>query len=67
MEAFATFFNEYGALLAQGLDPLEAAVLGAELHARAGRAAAARWSAIAATAEDVIECMPAALAELVGA
>ena len=56
-----------GALLAQGLDPLEAAVLGAELHARAGRAAAARWSAIAATAEDVIECVPAALAELVGA
>lgn len=55
------------ALLAQGMDALEASVLGAELHARAGLAAAARWSAIAATAEDVVECLPAALAELVGA
>ena len=55
------------ALLAQGMDALEASVLGAELHARAGLAAAARWSAIAVCAEDVVECLPAALAELVGA
>lgn len=52
------------ALLAQGLDALDAAVLGAELHARAGLAAAARWSVVSATAEDVIESIPAALAEL---
>lgn len=56
-----------GALLAQGLDALNAAVLGAELHGRAGLAAAARWSTIAVTAEDVIECIPNALAELAGA
>lgn len=55
------------ALLAQGMDALEASVLGAELHARAGLAAAARWSAIAVCAEDVVECLPAAFAELVGA
>lgn len=55
------------ALLAQGLDPFEACVLGTELHGRAGLAAAARWSVIAATAEDVIACVPDALAELVGA
>lgn len=54
------------ALLAQGLDPFEASVLGAELHGRAGLAAAARWSAISATAEDVVDCIPDALAELVG-
>ena len=55
------------ALLAQGLDPFEACVLGTELHGRAGLAAAARWSAISATAEDVIECVPDAIAGLVGA
>lgn len=55
------------ALLAQGLDPFEASVLGAELHARAGLVAAARWSTIAVTAEDVIECIPAGIAELMGA
>ena len=55
------------ALLAQGLDPFEASVLGAELHARAGLAAAARWSTIAATAEDVVACIPDAIAELVSA
>ncbi len=53
-----------GALLAQGLDALDAAALGSELHARAGLAAAARWSIIATTAEDVVDCIPAALAEL---
>ena len=41
-------------------------VRGARL-ARAGLAAAARWSTIAATAEDVVACIPDAIAELVGA
>lgn len=50
-----------GALLAQGLDPLDAAVLGATLHARAGRAAEALMTSIATTAEDVIDAIPAAL------
>ena len=65
--ASPTFLIEKAALLAQGLDPFEASVLGAELHARAGLAAAARWSTIAATAEDVVACIPDAIAELVSA
>lgn len=56
-----------GALLAQGLDALDAAVLAAELHARAGRAAAARLTDVAVTAEDVVEALPSAIAELLGA
>lgn len=55
------------ALLAQGMDPFAASVLGAELHARAGLAAAARWSTIAATTEDVAECIPFGIADLLGA
>ena len=50
-----------GALLAQGVDPFEAALAGAELHARAGKAAAGRLTDIAVTAEDVIEAIPEAL------
>lgn len=50
-----------GALLAQGLDPFDAAVLGATMHARAGRAAEAAWTAISLTAEDVIDGIPAAI------
>lgn len=50
-----------GALLAQGADPFEAAFAGAELHARAGQAAAGRLTDIAVTAEDVIEAIPEAL------
>ena len=53
-----------GALLAQGLDPLDAAVLGATLHAQAGRAAEARLTAICVTAEDVIEAIPQAVIAL---
>ena len=56
-----------GALLAQGLDTLDAAVLAAELHARAGRVAAARLTEVAVTAEDVVEALPSAIAELLGA
>ncbi len=53
-----------GALLAQGTGALDAAVLGATLHARAGRLAEVRLTSIAVAAEDVIEALPAAIAEL---
>ena len=53
-----------GALLAQGANALDAAVLGAELHARAGRVAAARLTDVAVIAEDVLEAVPRAIAEL---
>ncbi|MBQ9043889.1 MAG: NAD(P)H-hydrate dehydratase [Eggerthellaceae bacterium] len=50
-----------GALLAQGVEPFEAACAGAELHARAGVAAAARLTDVAVCAEDVIESIPEVL------
>lgn len=50
-----------GALLAQGIEPFDAALAGAALHARAGKAAAERCTDIAVTAEDVIESIPEAL------
>ena len=50
-----------GALLAQGLDPFDAAVLAVTLHARAGRIAAERLTDIAVTPEDVIDVLPAAI------
>lgn len=53
-----------GALLAQGLAPLDAAALGCALHAEAGRAAAERYTAIGVTAEDVAAHIPAALKAL---
>ena len=56
-----------GALLAQGLEALDAAVLGAVLHARAGCIAAQRLTPIAVTAEDVIEFIPGAVLSLAGA
>lgn len=46
------------ALLAQGVDPFDAAYAGAQLHARAGVAAARRYSAVSVTPEDVIEAIP---------
>ena len=49
------------ALLAQGIEPFDAALAGAELHARAGKAAAKRLSDISVCAEDVIEAIPAIL------
>ena len=49
------------ALLAQGIDPYDAARAGATLHARAGVAAAASLTEIAVTAEDVVEAIPQAL------
>ena len=50
-----------GALLAQGIDPFEAAVMGTTLHARAGKAAAERYTDIAVCAEDIIEAVPEVL------
>ena len=49
------------ALLAQGLDAMDAGVLAATLHARAGAIAAERLTAICACAEDVVEAIPAAI------
>lgn len=50
-----------GALLAQGIGPLDSCMLGATLHARAGNLAAKDLGDIAVCAEDVIEYLPAAL------
>lgn len=55
-----------GALLAQGLDPIDACVLGATLHARAGRLAAEELTSIAVTPEDVIGHLPHAVISLSG-
>ena len=49
------------ALLAQGLAAVDACVLGATLHARAGVSAAADFTDIAVTPEDVIAAIPAAI------
>lgn len=50
-----------GALLAQGVDPFEAAAIGVQLHARAGREAArAQGSAEGVIASDVIASLPRA-------
>lgn len=53
-------------LLAQGADPVAAAVLGATLHARAGAIAAKGLTEIGVTPEDVVEAVPAAILSLVG-
>lgn len=49
------------ALLAQGMQPFDAALAGAWFHAKAGKAAAERLTDIAVCAEDVIEAIPDAL------
>ncbi|HEY2293532.1 MAG TPA: NAD(P)H-hydrate dehydratase [Thermoanaerobaculia bacterium] len=53
-------------LLAQGLDALDAAVLGVYLHGLAGDLAASRLGEMTLAASDLIEILPAALAELKG-
>ena len=53
-----------GALLAQGLEPVDACVLGTTLHARAGRLAAKELTSIAVTPEDVIHYLPQAILSL---
>jgi NAD(P)H-hydrate epimerase len=50
-----------GSLLAQGASPFDAAVLGVELHGRAGRIAEQRLGCRAVCAEDVIEALPSVL------
>lgn len=52
------------ALLAQGISPVQAAVLGARLHADAGNEAARRLGVVSVIPEDVIDCIPAAIREL---
>lgn len=50
-----------GALLAQGIAPLDACVLGSTLHAEAGRLAAAELTDICVVPEDVIAYLPQAV------
>ena len=52
------------ALLAQGIDPFDAAVTGATVHARAGIAAAERLTSVSVVAEDLLDTIPTALATL---
>ncbi len=54
-----------GAFLAQGLDPVDACVLGSTLHAQAGQLAAAALTPLCVTAEDVIVYLPRAIRALV--
>lgn len=56
-----------GALLAQGLEAFDAALLGAVLHARAAKAAEARLTSICVTPEDVVEAIPLAVRTLIPA
>lgn len=46
------------ALLAQKMDPLEAAILGCQLHAEAGKIAAQEKTSYCMIAEDIIDCLP---------
>jgi hydroxyethylthiazole kinase-like uncharacterized protein yjeF len=55
-----------GSLLAQGLDPFDAARLGAWVHGRAGALAARDLGPVSVAAGDVAERLPAALGELLG-
>lgn len=55
-----------GALLAQGLDPMQASVLGATLHGCAGRLAGGRYTSIGVRAEDVCDFVPAAIQDVAG-
>ena len=50
-------------LLAQGLEPFEAAALAAHLHGRAGDLAAEQRSQVALIATDLLDFLPAAIQE----
>ncbi|MEG0071873.1 MAG: NAD(P)H-hydrate dehydratase [Raoultibacter sp.] len=54
-----------GAFLAQGMEAIDACVLGTTLHARAGACAAAELTDISLCAEDVILSIPAAIKSLI--
>lgn len=56
-----------GALLAQGIEAFDAALLGAVLHARAAKAAETRLTSICVTPEDVVEAIPLAVKTLLPA
>jgi NAD(P)H-hydrate epimerase len=53
-------------LLAQSLEPFDAARLGAWVHGRAGALAAGDLGPVSVAAGDVAERLPAALRELLG-
>lgn len=53
-----------GSLLAQGLDPFDACVLGTTLHAHAASIASDLLTLIAVSAEDVISFLPQAMIEM---
>ena len=53
-----------GTLLAQGLEPYEAGVLGSYLHGRAGDLAAAKLTETCLVASDLPAYLPAAVREL---
>lgn len=50
-----------GALLAQGLSVLDAAVLGVSVHSKAGCLASEEFTSVAVVAEDVIDCIALAI------
>jgi NAD(P)H-hydrate epimerase len=53
-----------GALVAQGLDALDAAILGAYVHARAGDAAAAQRGEYGMVAGDIADCIAGVMRDL---
>jgi NAD(P)H-hydrate epimerase len=53
-------------LLAQGLDPFDAAVAGCYLHALAGELAAADLGKVGVVAGDLLVTLPLAIAEVAG-
>jgi NAD(P)H-hydrate epimerase len=53
-----------GSFMAQGIAPFDAALLGVELHGRAGQLAEAHLGQRAVCAEDLIDSLPAALKSL---
>ncbi len=55
-----------GALLAQGLSPIDASALGVFIHGRAGVLAAKEIGEFGVTAEDVVRMLPRAARTLVG-
>lgn len=54
-----------GGLLAQGMEPFEAAVSGVRIHARAGQCAQQRWGIVSACAEEVLAALPDAIIQII--
>jgi NAD(P)H-hydrate epimerase len=55
-----------GGLLAQGLDPLDAAIAGVWIHGRAGDVAAERLSQHSMIAGDILRAVPEVFREMEG-